>query len=201
MLKLFELAPTRSQRVKWTLLELGIPYESVTGKPPGFFQLPALRRIHPMGKVPAIEVDGKGLFESAAICTYLADQSPEKGFSAASGTWERALHDQWTAFSLTEMECWAWSTFRSTNIVASNKRVPEMYEHNKEAYREGATVLNDALGQCQYLIGDKFSVTDIIVSWTCHFGQNLNYIDGFDNIAAYLKRVKSRTHCTLEDTF
>lgn len=200
MLQLFEISTTRSRRVKWTLLELGVPYESITGKPPEFFQLPALRGIHPMGKVPAVAIDGKGLFESAAICTYLADQSPEKGLSAASGTWDRGLHDQWTSFVLTEMEAWAWSTFRSTNIVADDQKVPEMYDYNKAAYREGAAVLNDVLGKCQYLIQDKFSVTDIIVSWTCHFGQNLGYIDDFDNIAAYLERVKCRPLCTLEDT-
>ena len=200
MLKLYELAPSRSKRVKWILLELGMLYESITGKPPELFQRPDLRRIHPMGKVPAIDVDGNGLFESVAICTYLADQAPEKGLITASGTWTRALHDQWSCFALTEMEAWAWSTFRSTNVVDEDKRVPEMYEFNKEAYREGATVLNDVLGKCHYLIDDKFSVTDIIVSWTCHFGQALDYIDGFENITAYLDRVKNRAHCTLEDT-
>lgn len=198
MIRLFERPPTRSDRVSWTLLELGSKAELIAVKGQKILQHPELKRFHPLSKVPALDVDGQGLFESAAICTYLADQAPEKGFVAPSGTWERGQHDQWVSFALTEMEAWAWSTFRSTNIVAEDKKVPEMYAYNKEAYREGAAALNQALGKRDYLVANKFSVTDIIVSWTCQFGQNREYNEGFDNIAAYLIRVKERPHCTLK---
>jgi glutathione S-transferase len=198
-MRLFELPPTRSDRVKWTALETDTIYKSVTAATGAeLFSNPELKKFHPLSRVPALDVDGQGLFESAAISTYLADQMPEKGLISASGTWERALHDQWVCFALTEMEAWLWSTFRSENILPTNKRVPEMYEHNKEAYRISAAALDDKLGEQDYLIGNKFSVTDIIVSWTCQFGKNLEYNDGFDNISAYLARVKERPHCTLK---
>ena len=50
-LTLYELAPSRSARVRWTLLELDRPFESRTGIE--LFQGEELRNIHPLNKFPA----------------------------------------------------------------------------------------------------------------------------------------------------
>jgi len=194
-MRLFGFSPTRANRPTWALAELDIDYEAVTE---GVFAHPELKNYHPLGRIPAIDVDGKGLFESAAICNYLADQHPDKGLIAPSGTWERALHDQWTSFALTEMEAWAWSTFRSMNIVPDEEKVPEMYDYNRNAYRNSAAAIEAALAGNDYLINDKFSMADIIVGWTCHFAHGLDgYNDGFDNINAYVSRLMQRPKCVL----
>ncbi len=193
-MRLFGFSPTRATRPMWTFAELGIDYEPVTE---GVFKHPELKNYHPLGRIPALDVDGKGLFESAAICTYLADLHPEKGLISRSGTWERALHDQWTSFVLTEMEAWGWSTFRSTNIVPDEEKIPEMYDFNRNAYRSSAAALEMALADSEYLINNTFSVTDIIVGWTCHFSQGLGYNAGFDNINAYVARLMERPACAL----
>ncbi len=194
-MRIFGFPPTRSDRVIWALNELGLAHEAITQD---VFQHPELRHFHPLGRVPALDVDGQGLFESAAICNYLADQAPERGLIAEPRTWERALHDQWTFFALTEMEAWAWSTFRSANIVPAAEQVPAMYDYNRNAYRASAVALETALSQSEYLVGGKFTVADIIVSWTCQFGENLGYNDGFEQIGAYIQRLKRRPCCTLK---
>ena len=193
-MRLFGFSPTRATRPMWVLAELGIDYELVKED---VFKHPELANYHPLGRIPAMDEDGKGLFESAAICTYLADQHPEKGLSYPSGTWERALHDQWTSFALTEMEAWGWSTFRSMNIVPDEEKVPEMYDYNRNAYNKSAVALEMALADNEYLINNGFSVTDIIVGWTCHFTQRLGYNDGFENINAYVARLMARPKCAL----
>ena len=193
-MRLFGFSPTRTTRPMWALAELGVDYEAVDKDT---FQHPELKNYHPLGRIPALDIDGKGLFESAAICTYLADLHPEKGLIAPSGAWARALHDQWTCFALTEMEAWAWSTFRSENIVPKEERVPEMYDFNRKAYRKSAAALEAALESRDYLVSDAFSVTDINVGWTCHFGATLGYNDGLNNINAYLARLMARPNCTL----
>ncbi len=193
-MRLFGFSPTRTTRVSWTLAELDVDYEPITEN---VFQHEELKNFHPLGRIPALDVNGSGLFESAAICTYLADKHRDKELVAPSGTWERALHDQWTSFALTEMEAWAWSTFRSKNIVAEDERVPEMYDYNRKAYRSSALALEQALSTNDYLISNTFSVTDIIVGWTCHFGQGLGYNEGYDSISAYVKRLVARPRCTL----
>ena len=193
-MRLFGFSPTRTTRVSWTLAELDVDYEPITEN---VFQHEELKNFHPLGRIPALDVNGSGLFESAAICTYLADKHRDKELVAPSGTWERALHDQWTSFALTEMEAWAWSTFRSKNIVAEDERVPEMYDYNRKAYRSSALALEQALSTIDYLISNTFSVTDIIVGWTCHFGQGLGYNEGYDIISAYVERLMARPRCTL----
>ena len=193
-MRLFGFSPTRATRPMWALAELGADYEPVMEN---VFQHPELKNFHPLGRLPVIDVEGKGLFESAAICTYLADQHPDKGLISPSGSWERALHDQWTSFALTEMEAWAWSTFRSKVIVPEEERVPEMYDFNRNAYRKSAVALELALEDNDYLINNSFSITDVIVGWTCHFATRLGYNEGFDNINAYVARLMERPTCAL----
>ena len=83
-IKLFELGPTRSARVRWTLLEAGLAYESV-GNSVEVFGSDELRGVHPLGKLPAAIIDGKPLFESAAIVTAVADLVPEKKPDSQAG--------------------------------------------------------------------------------------------------------------------
>ena len=92
VIQLYDYAPTRSVRCRWIFQDAGLDYETIDSA--NLFGTPALKKVHPLGALPAMTVDGKSLFESAAICTYIADLVPEKGLVAPSGTWERALHDQ-----------------------------------------------------------------------------------------------------------
>ena len=132
---LYELQPTRSARVRWTLLELGIPFKSIEGRE--VFAMPELAEIHPMSKLPALRDNGRPLFESAAICTWLADSHPEAGLIAPSGTWARALHDQWTAFTLAEVEANLWHTARNLFLYSDEERVPAVYEQNAREAKRG----------------------------------------------------------------
>ncbi|GIS88802.1 MAG: hypothetical protein CM1200mP18_15120 [Gammaproteobacteria bacterium] len=85
---------------------------------------------YPVGKLPLAIIDGRVLFESAAICTYLADHSPDINLIAKPGSWARSQHDQWTSFVLTEMEhgfgnCCEYihPTTRSTNGKLGSSRM------------------------------------------------------------------------------
>ena len=121
------MAPTRSARCRWTLLEAGLEFESI-GNAPEIIGSDALREAHPLGKLPAAVIDGRPLFESAAICTAIADMVPERGLIAEPGTWSRALHDQRVSFALTEMEAWLWSSELNDFILLDDQRVPEILD-------------------------------------------------------------------------
>lgn len=66
---------SRSQRVLWLLEELGLDYEIERYERDAktMFAPPALKRIHPLGKSPVIEHDGRTLIETGAIVEYLVD--------------------------------------------------------------------------------------------------------------------------------
>ncbi len=195
-LTLYEFGPTRATRVRWTLLELGMPFESISGRE--LFGSPELKQVHPMGKLPGFIADGRPLFESAAISTWCADQKPEKGLAHRPGTWERALHDQWVSFALTEMEAHLWSRLRNTMLLPEEKRVPAIVPQNDEDYRAGVAVLDKALKDREYLVGDAFSVTDIIVAFTANWGRGTGLNAEVPSVNRWLDTLYRRPHCTIK---
>ncbi len=197
-IKLFELGPTRSARCRWTLQEAGLEYESI-GNAPDIIGSEELRKVHPLGKLPAAVIDGRPLFESAAIATAIADLVPEQDLVAKPGTWSRALHDQWVCFALTEMEPWVWSTeLNSMDFsIPKSQHVPAIIEQNAMMFKRSAAALDAVLGKTNYLIEGRFTVTDIIVGYTINFGHEQGLVSGFSNLLAYLERLLQREHCTL----
>lgn len=194
---LYEYGPSRSARCRWTLLESGLPFTSVD-EGPSLVGSDRLKPFHPLKKVPAAEINGQPLFESAAICTAFADLVPEQGLVGPSGSRERALHDQWVSFTLSEMECWIWNTDMNTRVLPQEKRISEHLRQNGALFRRGARVMDQVLGESDYLVADRFSVTDIIASFTVQWGRSQGLIDGFGNLQAYLDRLSQREFCTLK---
>lgn len=190
---LYELQPTRSARARWTLLELGVPFESVEGRE--VFAMPELAQIHPMSKLPALRDNNRPLFESAAICNWLADSHPQAGLIAPSGTWARALHDQWTAFTLAEVEANLGHTARNQFIYTENERIPAVYEQNAREAKRGLAVLHDALKGKSWLVEDRFSVTDIFVGYAVVWAHVQGMTADLSNVAAYAERILARPLC------
>ena len=195
---LYELGPTRSARCRWTLLEAGLEYESI-GNTADIIGSEELKKVHPLGKLPAAIIDGRPLFESAAISTAIADLVPERDLVARPGTWSRNLHDQWVCFALTEMESWVWSTELNSSdfLIPESQHVPAIIEQNTMMFGRSAHVLEAALTETDYLIEDRFTVTDIIVGYTINFALEQDLLGEFPNLMAYLERLFERDHCTL----
>lgn len=88
MITLHHLSDSRSQRILWLLEELGEPYElqrherdPETGLAPE-----SLKRVHPLGKSPVIEDDGRVIAESGAIVDYLARKDEKRRFLVEEGS-------------------------------------------------------------------------------------------------------------------
>lgn len=192
---LYEYGPSRSKQARWTLLECGLEFKSVSGIE--ILHSDELKKVNPMGKVPAVLINGEPLFEAAAICTYLADLVPEKKLIAPSGTRERALHLQWVSFALTEMEAYLWSNARNTFVLPKEQRITALFEQNNAAFAHAAGVLDKVLGKTDYMVNNRFSVTDILVGFTLNWGKGAGLLGDFPNLENYLERLKERPHCTL----
>jgi glutathione S-transferase len=76
MIRVHHLNNSRSQRVLWLLEELGLPYEVVRYERNKATMLAPkeLRRVHPLGKSPIIEDDGRKLAETGLIVEYLVER-------------------------------------------------------------------------------------------------------------------------------
>ena len=194
---LYEMGTSRSLRCRWTMKELGLEYKSIEDR--SLLRSDELKKIHPLGKMPAAVIDGMPLFESSAICTYIADQTKDVDLIAKPGTWSRALHDQWVLFNLTELEAWLWSTAVNTFVLPEDERIPDCIPQNAKMSNKGASVLNQYLGNQDYFVEDRFTVTDIIIGYTLNWARRKDLVKNCPNINLYLERLISREHCELPE--
>jgi len=192
---LYEYGPSRSKQARWALLECDLEFKVIGGLE--ILHSEALKKVNPMGKVPAVLIDGEPLFEAAAICTHLADLVPEKQLIAPSGTRERALHLQWVSFALTEMEAYLWSNARNTFVLPKEQRNNALFEQNNAAFKHAAKVLDKVLSGPDYLVGNRFTMTDLLVGFTLNWGNGAGQLNECPNLLNYLDRLKERPHCTL----
>jgi len=77
MIIVHHLENSRSQRVLWLLEELGLDYEIVRYERDKKTMLapPALARVHPLGKAPVIEDEGRVFAETGAIVDYIVEKA------------------------------------------------------------------------------------------------------------------------------
>lgn len=74
MLTVHHLDHSRSSRIIWMLEELRVPYEIVHYSREKTLLAPeVLKRVHPLGKAPVLEDDGRVIAESGAILEYLQE--------------------------------------------------------------------------------------------------------------------------------
>ncbi|WP_129777882.1 glutathione S-transferase family protein [Peristeroidobacter soli] len=191
-MKLYELAPTRSIRARWTLQELGIPFESVVVKlNEGAGQTPEYLAINPAGKVPAL-VDGDFvLTESVAIAVYLAEKYPQKGLLPTDLKLRSQLN-RWMLFVVTELEQPLWRIAKNSFLYPQEKRQASDIELAKEDFRTMARVLEKHMQGREYLVGDRVSVGDFVTAYTLDWGNEIGLLDESPTLLAYMKRMYER---------
>lgn len=188
MLKLYHAPSSRSSRFIWLLEEIGQPYSievvSIRRRDGSGQQDPAYRRIHPHGKVPALEHDGSIVFESAAIALYLADAFPEARVGPRIGEPTRGAFVTWLAYYAGVVEP-AFVTkalgFATTNSTTGWAETEEIM-----AYIDGE------LARGPYLLGDAFSTADILFGSTFALFKGSPLMPDSAVRNAYIARLVSR---------
>jgi glutathione S-transferase len=109
MYKLYNVKAWGSACVHFLLEEMGVPYTNIWMTPEQV-KAPEFLDISPLGLVPALGLqDGRTLFESAAIVSFLVTAHPDKGLSPQPGSGDYG-------------EFLSWLNFMSTNLYPS---IPE----------------------------------------------------------------------------
>ncbi len=121
-MQLYFAPRTRASRPRWLLEELEVPYELVKldlSKQES--RTPAYVALHPFGEVPVL-VDGDvTLFESSAICLYLADRFPEKRLAPSLGSPDRGPYLQWMLFAEVVLEPVVLEHYRNAQLPDEKK--------------------------------------------------------------------------------
>jgi glutathione S-transferase len=196
-MKLFEFPPTRSIRVRWTLQELGVEFESVTvNMLKGEHHLPEFLKINPAGKLPVL-VDGElVLTESVAIVLYLAEKYPDKGL-IPTGLRQRAELYRWLLFAATELEQPLWRIARQTSLYPEERRLPADVALAREDFAPMARVLEEHMNRRRFVVGDSVTVGDFVLAYTLDWANEAGLLEGFPNLQAYVARMYARPHAPL----
>lgn len=191
-MKLYYVPLTRSTRPRWVLEELGVPYELVRLDPKnGETRTPEHTRRHPLQHVPVLEDGALTLFESVAICLYLAEKHPERGLLPPAGSIERALCYQWLSYAMTELEPPTMQVFYERRKDEASRN-PAVMEAGKAKAHKAATPLEERFENNVYMLGETFSVADVVVGSLLALGRRLQLLEGFPRIDAYVNRLMER---------
>lgn len=190
-IKLYYTPNTRAHRPRWLLEELGLPYEceyidifSYNHKSKTY------RNIHPHGSVPAIEIDGKVMFESGAICHWLTDQFPQNKLAPLLNDPLRQAYEQWMFYGPGTMEPPYMLAVMHQSILAEKRRIAEIVPWALQQYQSVLKVLNKELSNRDYIVSNDFTTADIMIGTYIIWSEQ--YLEPFDALRAYTKRLVKR---------
>lgn len=192
MITLYGATASRASRVLWMLEELGIPYEhEKTDITKGEQKQPEFAKINPNQHVPALKDGDLFLFESLAINLYLADKYGKELKPANEE--ERALATQWSIWAITEAEPLLAISLQNKILLPEDKRNAQKAQDAESKLGKPFQILNDALEGKDYLMADRFTVTDLnvaaILSWCKFLRIDLS---GYPNLSRWFTTSLSR---------
>ena len=202
MLKLYGITQSRAFRPLWLMHELGLEYEHIRLDYRGE-QLndPDYLEVNPNGRIPAL-VDGDlVLWESMAINLYLAHK-----YGADSGLWpasveHQALTQQWSFWVMSEVEGPLLSVLMHGRVLPVEKRDPEKVSRNLGVLKAPFAVLDRALADREYLLGEGFTVVDLNLSSVLVWCKPARLdLDDYPHLKGWLERCLARPARKLAQT-
>jgi hypothetical protein len=86
MIRLHHVPQSRSMRTLWLLHELAIEFEVVEWPFDRTLRSPEYLALNPAGRVPALELDGRAIWETGAITEVLCERFPGHGHGPRART-------------------------------------------------------------------------------------------------------------------
>jgi glutathione S-transferase len=188
-MKLYYVPFTRSNRPRWLLEELGVPYQLVRLDPKaGDTRSDEHTSRHPLQHVPVLDTADGSLFESAALVLHIADLHGQ--FIPAVGTYERGLVYQWLFFAMTELEP-ACVTYFAEKV---KKKTPtsELALEAKRKLNQAAKVVNAELTTREWMVPSGFSVADIVLGSVVWWANRMGALEDVPNVVSYVARIVAR---------
>lgn len=192
-MKIYGAASSRARRALWACEEAGAEYTfHAIDLRAGEHTKDAYLAINPNGKVPAM-VDGElTLFESGAIVHYIAREYPEAKLLPELDTPDYARCLQWLFWVVTELEQPLWSMGKHRFALPEAHRVPEILECAAYEWLRPAEILAGALEGREFLVGDHFTVADVLAAHTLAWARGFKVPLNSDVLEDYLDRMLAR---------
>ena len=182
---------SRSQRILWLLEEIGAPFEvknydrdATTNLAP-----PELIAVHPLGKSPVIEDDGRVIIESGAITEYLCERHGGAHLVPARGTDDHISHLEWLHFA--EGSAMTPILLRIYTARLGEAAAPLEPRINQQLDAHFA-YMESRVGDSGHFIGDSLSAADIMLSFPAEIAIMQGMAPRYPKLAAFVNACHSR---------
>jgi len=191
MITVHHLNNSRSMRILWLLEELGIPYEIVKYERNAETRLApaALKTVHPLGKAPVIEDDGRILAESGAIMEYVLRKYGKGRLVPPEASQAYFDHLYWLHFA-------EGSAMLPLLLALYTGRLGEAAAPLQPRITgETANMLGHmeaGLKGKPYFIGPELDAADIQLMFVAEAADARDLLKDYPNLKAFLDRCKAR---------
>jgi glutathione S-transferase len=204
MLTLYGVHRSRASRPIWLLHEIGLTFthvpviqayrlsDAAAADAPFNTASPAFLKVNPMGQVPAMDDDGLVLTESLAICLHIARR--HGGDLAPQGDRETAQAENWALFGASTLETPGIDIlYTYAESLADTPDGAAKIAAGVAALARPMARLEAHFGAGNWLIGDRFTVADVMVAECLRYGSaHKPLMDAHPLTAAWLSRCQSR---------
>lgn len=176
---------TRAATVVSMLEEVGVDYTlSWVDLLAGEHKKPEMLALNPMGKLPIIEDGDLVVTESAAIGLYLADRYAPGRLAPALDDPARGTYLRWAFFSPTVVEPAAYARGASWEYQPA--------QAGWGTFDAMMDTVEHAIGDGPWLLGDQFTMADIVFGGTLGFMLQFGMVEKRDRVVAYAERLATR---------
>ena len=192
MITLYHVNNSRSARSLWLLYELDLDFDLVEMA----FTMEALRTpeylaISPLGRVPCLRDGNLTIFESGAICQYLCETYDQGRLHRPPGHPERVEWLQWLHYAETvAVHCAA--LIQQRVFISEENRSDAVIKLESKRLEKSLQVLDQHLGDREYLLKSGFSAVDTAVAYSVHLGFQLHDVPPLPKLQAYYERCSGR---------
>ncbi len=185
MITLYHHPFSRAAGTLWALEEVGEPYElRHVDILAGAHKAPAIVALNPMGKLPILTDGDAVVTESAAIALYLADRYAAGRLAPALDDPRRATYLRWSLFAPSVIEPGAMAHLSKWEFKPS--------QAGWGAHETMLTAMEAAIGDGPYLLGDMFSMADVVFGGTLRYMMRFNMVEARPAFTAYADRLAAR---------
>jgi glutathione S-transferase len=194
MYTLFYSPGTASMAVHHALIELGLPHElrsvDLEG---GEGRSAAYLALNPHGVVPTLLVDGKPVYECAALLMLLAERHPDAGFAPAPGTSLRALYLQ-SMLHFANVVQPAFRLWFSPHDFVAREHAADVKDRARVRIESEWDLLDAHVARHgPYVLGEDFGVADSYAMLLMRWSRNMpKPATSWPALAALAARIKAR---------
>ena len=189
--KIYGIPGSRADRSLWAVEETGIEYEHIKTNFGEESKANEYLEINPNGRIPAL-VDGDlKLFESMAINLYLAKHYASDLYPTDPG--DEAKANQWSVWAISEIEPLQMQIVIQKFFVPKDKQDHRLIDQASKNLVRPLKVLDEALRENDYLLGQSFSVADLNVAGVLLLLKAVKFdFDAFQNASVWLDKCHAR---------